>query len=176
MLELPKAETNLTLLKADLTQEGSFDEAIEGCHGVFHVATPMDFESKDPEVYIFTLFSKFCHYIDIDHNTMDIISQNEIIKPTIEGVLSIIRSCIKAKTVKKLVFTSSAGTVNVQEKQLGVYDETHWSDLDFIYSKKMTAWVRYIFVLKLKLIKKEVLNVSLFVTIKLLVCVWSLSG
>nr|BAJ21535.1 dihydroflavonol 4-reductase [Dahlia pinnata] len=118
LIELPKAETNLTLWKADLTQEGSFDEAIEGCHGVFHVATPMDFESKDPE--------------------------NEIIKPTIEGILGIVRSCAKAKTVKKLVFTSSAGTVNAQEKQLPVYDESHWSDLDFIYSIKMTAWMYFV--------------------------------
>ncbi|CAI9272343.1 unnamed protein product [Lactuca saligna] len=119
LLELPKAETNLTLWKADLAQEGSFDEAIEGCHGVFHVATPMDFQSKDPE--------------------------NEIIKPTIEGVLSIIRSCVKVKTVKKLVFTSSAGTVNVHgNDQLPVYDESHWSDLDFIYSKKMTAWMYFV--------------------------------
>ncbi|KAI3519234.1 hypothetical protein L1887_08261 [Cichorium endivia] len=118
LLELPKAEKNLTLWKADLTEEGSFDEAIEGCQGVFHVATPMDFQSKDPE--------------------------NEIIKPTIEGVLSIIRSCVKAKTVKKLVFTSSAGTVNVHKNQLPVYDESHWSDLDFIYSKKMTAWMYFV--------------------------------
>ncbi|KAL4577646.1 hypothetical protein LXL04_013757 [Taraxacum kok-saghyz] len=118
LLELPKAETNLTLWKADLTQEGSFDDAIEGCHGVFHVATPMDFQSSDPE--------------------------NEIIKPTIEGVLSIIRSCVKAKTVKKLIFTSSAGTVNVHESQLPVYDESHWSDLEFIYSKKMTAWMYFV--------------------------------
>nr|GFA55559.1 dihydroflavonol 4-reductase [Tanacetum cinerariifolium] len=78
----------------------------------------MDFESKDPE--------------------------NEMIKPTIEGVLSIIRSCAKAKTVKKLVFTSSAGTVNVQKQQVPVYDESHWSDLDFIYSKKMTAWMYFV--------------------------------
>nr|ACK57789.1 dihydroflavonol reductase [Centaurea maculosa] len=118
LIQLPKAETNLTLWKADLTQEGSFDEAVEGCHGVFHVATPMDFESKDPE--------------------------NEIIKPTIQGVLSIIRSCVKAKTVKKLVYTSSAGTVNVEEHQLPVYDESNWSDLDFIYSKKMTAWMYFV--------------------------------
>lgn len=68
--------------------------------------------------------------------------QNEIIKPTIEGVLGIIKSCAKAKTVKRLVFTSSAGTVNVQEHQLPVYNEDNWSDLDFINSKKMTAWVR----------------------------------
>lgn len=31
-------------------EEGSFDEVIQGCAGVFHVATPIDFESKDPEV------------------------------------------------------------------------------------------------------------------------------
>jgi bifunctional dihydroflavonol 4-reductase/flavanone 4-reductase len=44
----------LSLWKADLDKEGSFDEAIKGCTGVFHVATPMDFESKDPEVYLST--------------------------------------------------------------------------------------------------------------------------
>lgn len=50
LLDLPKSKTHLTLWKADLSVEGSFDEAIQGCTGVFHVATPMDFESKDPEV------------------------------------------------------------------------------------------------------------------------------
>lgn len=50
LLELPKADSNLTLWIAELTEEGSFDEAIHGCQGVFHVATPMDFDSKDPEV------------------------------------------------------------------------------------------------------------------------------
>ncbi|PPD85516.1 hypothetical protein GOBAR_DD17546 [Gossypium barbadense] len=49
LLELPKAETHLTLWKADLAEEGSFDDAIQACTGVFHVATPMDFESEDPE-------------------------------------------------------------------------------------------------------------------------------
>lgn len=53
LLELPKAQTHLTLWKADLAEEGSFDDAIKGCTGVFHVATPMDFESKDPEVFVF---------------------------------------------------------------------------------------------------------------------------
>lgn len=87
----------------------------------------------------------FCKFPCTYDDDSDIL-QNEIIKPTIEGVLSIIRSCAKAKTVKKLVFTSSAGTVNVNahENQLPVYDESHWSDLDFIYSKKMTAWVRFL--------------------------------
>lgn len=50
LIELPNAKTHLSLWKADLGEEGSFDEAIQDCTGVFHVATPMDFESKDPEV------------------------------------------------------------------------------------------------------------------------------
>ncbi|KAL8473862.1 hypothetical protein ACS0TY_030646 [Phlomoides rotata] len=85
------------------------------CGGVFHMATPMDFESNDPE--------------------------KEVIEPTVEGMLSILRSCGKAKTVKKLIFTNSAGSLNVEEHQKPVYDETSWSDLDFIYSKKMTGWI-----------------------------------
>ena len=51
LIELPGAKTRLTLWKADLSDVGSFDEAIRGCTGVFHVATPMDFESTDPEVF-----------------------------------------------------------------------------------------------------------------------------
>jgi bifunctional dihydroflavonol 4-reductase/flavanone 4-reductase len=118
LLELPKAKTHLTLWKADLAEEGSFDEAIKGCSGVFHVATPMDFESKDPE--------------------------NEVIKPTINGLLGIMKACVKAKTVRRLVFTSSAGTVNVEEHQKPVYDETCWSDVEFCRTKKMTGWMYFV--------------------------------
>nr|BAI78343.1 dihydroflavonol reductase [Pelargonium zonale] len=117
LLELPKAETNLTLWKADLAVQGSFDEPIQGCTGVFHVATPMDFESKDPE--------------------------NEVIKPTIDGMLSIMKACEKAK-VRRLVFTSSAGTVDVREQQMSEYDEECWSDLEFMLSKKMTGWMYFV--------------------------------
>lgn len=42
LLELKNASTNLSLWKADLTEEGSYDDAIQGCEGVFHVATPME--------------------------------------------------------------------------------------------------------------------------------------
>ncbi|KAJ8772635.1 hypothetical protein K2173_027812 [Erythroxylum novogranatense] len=118
LVELPKAKTNLTLWKADLSVEGSFDEAIQGCTGVFHVATPMDFESKDPE--------------------------NEVIKPTINGVLDIMKACVKAKTVRRVVFTSSAGTVDVEEHKKPVYDENCWCDLEFVQSVKMTGWMYFV--------------------------------
>nr|BAN62761.1 dihydroflavonol 4-reductase [Tricyrtis sp. Shinonome] len=118
LLDLPGADERLTIWKADLSDEGSFDEAINGCSGVFHVATPMDFESKDPE--------------------------NEVIKPTIDGVLSIMKSCKKAGTVKRVIFTSSAGTVNVHEHQEPEYDESSWSDMDFCRRVKMTGWMYFV--------------------------------
>ncbi|KAL1198709.1 Dihydroflavonol 4-reductase [Cardamine amara subsp. amara] len=118
LLDLPNAKTQLTLWKADLSDEGSYDDAINGCDGVFHVATPMDFESKDPE--------------------------NEVIKPTVNGMLGVMKACAKAKTVRRVVFTSSAGTVNVEEHQKNVYNEEDWSDLEFIMSKKMTGWMYFV--------------------------------
>ncbi|RZB58618.1 Bifunctional dihydroflavonol 4-reductase/flavanone 4-reductase isoform B [Glycine soja] len=118
LVELPGAKTKLSLWKADLAQEGSFDEAIKGCTGVFHVATPMDFDSKDPE--------------------------NEVIKPTINGLLDIMKACVKAKTVRRLVFTSSAGTVDVTEHPNPVIDENCWSDVDFCTRVKMTGWMYFV--------------------------------
>ncbi|KAL5126876.1 Bifunctional dihydroflavonol 4-reductase/flavanone 4-reductase [Glycine soja] len=118
LVELPGAKSKLSLWKADLAEEGSFDEAIKGCTGVFHVATPMDFESKDPE--------------------------NEVIKPTINGVLDIMKACLKAKTVRRLIFTSSAGTLNVIERQKPVFDDTCWSDVEFCRRVKMTGWMYFV--------------------------------
>ncbi|XP_058088380.1 dihydroflavonol 4-reductase-like [Magnolia sinica] len=118
LLDLPDAATRLTIWKADLDDEGSFDQAIDGCTAVFHVATPMDFESTDPE--------------------------NEVIKPTINGVLNIMRSCKEATSVKRVFFTSSAGTVNVEEQQKPEYTESSWSDIDFCRRVKMTGWMYFV--------------------------------
>ncbi|KAI3891777.1 hypothetical protein MKX03_020915 [Papaver bracteatum] len=118
LLAIPGAKERLTLWKADLDDEGSFDGVTNGSIGVFHLATPMDFESTDPE--------------------------NEILKPTLRGVLNVMKSCKKAKTVKRVIFTTSAGTVNVEEHQKPVYDESSWSDLDFIRNTKMTGWMYFV--------------------------------
>ncbi|CAM0881834.1 unnamed protein product [Alopecurus aequalis] len=118
LLELPGAKERLSIWRADLSEEGSFDEAIAGCTGVFHVATPMDFDSKDPE--------------------------NEVIKPTVEGMLSIMRACKEAGTVKRVVFTSSAGSVNIEEQQRPAYDQDNWSDIDFCRRVKMTGWMYFV--------------------------------
>nr|ATD87110.1 dihydroflavonol-4-reductase [Euphorbia pulcherrima] len=119
LLDLPKAATHLSLWKADLTEEGSFNDAIQGCAGVFHVATPTDvFSVKDPE--------------------------NEIIKPTVNGVLDIMRSCCKAKTVKRLIYTSTTGTVVIQRQPQPEYDQSFWTDVDFCKAQKMIGWMYFV--------------------------------
>ncbi|XP_027937175.1 dihydroflavonol 4-reductase-like isoform X1 [Vigna unguiculata] len=118
LLDIPGAKSKLSLWKANLAEEGSFDEAIKGCIGVFHLATPIDFESKDPE--------------------------NEVIKPAIRGVIDIMKACLKAKSVRRLVFTSSAITTHITNHQKSLYDETCWSDVELCRRAKMTGWMYFV--------------------------------
>lgn len=55
---LDGANERLELFKADLLEEGSFDTAIEGCHGVFHTASPVliSASATDPQVCLFSSY------------------------------------------------------------------------------------------------------------------------
>lgn len=119
MLSLPEnKDGRLTLWKADLSDEGSFDDAVNGSVAVFHTAAVMDFDSLDPE--------------------------NEVIKPTVNGVLNVLKSCKKySNTVKRVVFTSSAAALVVSPQPAPVVDENNWSDLDFINHVKMNGWMYF---------------------------------
>ncbi|KAJ0974823.1 hypothetical protein J5N97_016788 [Dioscorea zingiberensis] len=106
----------LKLFQADLMVEGSVDEAVIGCDYVFHVAAPTNLMSDDPE--------------------------NELIRPAIQGTLNVLKSCLKAKTVERVVYTSSGSAVSVnQQKGTGyVLDEEAWSDVDYLMGEKPPTW------------------------------------
>nr|AIY25006.1 anthocyanidin reductase [Mangifera indica] len=106
----------LKIFGADLTDEGSFDAPIAGSDIVFHVATPVNFASEDPE--------------------------NDMIKPAIQGVGNVLKACAKAKTVKRVILTSSAAavTINNQDGTGLVMDEKHWTDVEFLSSAKPPTW------------------------------------
>lgn len=53
--ELEGAKERLELVEADLTKEGSFDNAVIGCEGVFHTASPVVGIKSDP---------KACKYVN----------------------------------------------------------------------------------------------------------------
>ncbi|XP_059661105.1 anthocyanidin reductase ((2S)-flavan-3-ol-forming)-like [Cornus florida] len=107
---------NLKIFRADLTDESSFDAPIAGCDHVFHVATPVNFASQDPE--------------------------NDMIKPAIQGAINVLKACAKSGTVKRVILTSSAAAVTINQLTgTGlVMDEDNWSDTEFLTSVKPPTW------------------------------------
>ncbi|KAM2175908.1 hypothetical protein ACFX1Q_035260 [Malus domestica] len=75
---LEGTKKRLRLVKADLMEEGRFDDAIFGCHGVFHSASP-----------------------------------TEILEPTVEGTLNVLRSK-ENPSLRRVVLTSSSAAVRVR--------------------------------------------------------------
>ncbi|KAL3647554.1 hypothetical protein CASFOL_008522 [Castilleja foliolosa] len=105
---LDGAKERLQLIKADLLDKGSFDAVVDGCDGVFHTASPVIFDTTDP--------------------------QAEVIDPALKGTMNVLRSCAKTPSVKRVVLTSSIAAVIFNGKPLTpevVVDETWWSDPDF---------------------------------------------
>ncbi|CAA2968752.1 cinnamoyl- reductase 1-like [Olea europaea subsp. europaea] len=107
------AQERLQLFEANLTEEGSFDSAIDGCEGVFHTATPVFLSVADP--------------------------QAELIEPAVKGTLNVLRSCRKVPLIKRVVVTSSIATVIYNRNPLNpdvVVDETWFSDPVFCEETK----------------------------------------
>ncbi|KAL3536956.1 hypothetical protein ACH5RR_000322 [Cinchona calisaya] len=106
LTDLPGASERLRIFDADLEKPDSFDAAIEGCVGVFHVAHPIDFERNETE----------------ETKT----------KKAVSGTIGILQACLNSKSVKRVVYTSSASTVTFNDKDLDIMDESIWSGIDYI--------------------------------------------
>ncbi|KAL5054901.1 hypothetical protein RYX36_035583 [Vicia faba] len=116
LLKLDGAKERLQLFKADLLEEGSFDSAIQGCHGVFHTASPVQFVVDDP--------------------------QTQLIVPAVKGTLNVLKSCAKSASVKRVVLTSSIATALYNGKPRTpevVVDETWFSNPEFLFENKTSA-------------------------------------
>nr|AFK36139.1 unknown [Lotus japonicus] len=117
LMELSGAKERLKILKADLLNEGSFDEAVSGVDGVFHTASPV--------------------LVPYDDNI-----QATLIDPCIKGALNVLNSCVKAN-VKRVVLTSSCSSIRYRddEQQVSPLNESHWSDPE--YCKRYNLWYAY---------------------------------
>ncbi|KAF5761675.1 putative NAD-dependent epimerase/dehydratase, NAD(P)-binding domain superfamily [Helianthus annuus] len=105
LLALDGAKERLSLFEANLTAEGSFDSAIDGCVCVFHTASPVMFSVDDPKT--------------------------KLLDPALKGTLNVLKSAAKVKSLKRVVLTSSIATVMYGVKlpeSGGVVDETWFSD------------------------------------------------
>ncbi|XP_071708841.1 phenylacetaldehyde reductase-like [Rutidosis leptorrhynchoides] len=114
---LDGAKERLSLFKADLIEEGSFDCAFNGCVCVFHTASPVMFTVDDPHA--------------------------QLIDPAVKGTLNVLKSAAKVPTLKRVVLTSSMSAVmfGVDIPQSSVVDETWFSNPLVCEQKKMWYFV-----------------------------------
>ncbi|XP_015696665.1 tetraketide alpha-pyrone reductase 1-like [Oryza brachyantha] len=113
---LPGANERLQLVRADLLEEGSFDDAVMACEGIFHIASPVLSKS--------------------DSNCKE-----ETLIPAINGTLNVLRSCKKNPFLKRVVLTSSSSAVRIRDEikhaQISL-DETVWSSVPLC--EKLQLW------------------------------------
>ncbi|KAE8681043.1 Translation protein SH3-like family protein [Hibiscus syriacus] len=125
LLSLWNGDDQLRLFKADLLEEGSFDEAVNGCNGVFHVAASMEFEVNSRE-------------------NIESYVRSNIIEPAIKGTENLLKSCLKSDTVKRVVFTSSISTITANDSngdRRSVVDESCQTTFEHVLNAKASGWV-----------------------------------
>lgn len=124
-VELWKGKDRLSLFRADLLEDGSFDEAVKGCDGVFHVSASMEFgvpASQNIESYV----------------------QTHITDPAVKGTLNVLKSCLKSNTVRRVVFTSSVSTLTAKDnlgRWVPVVNESCQTPVDQVLKTKASGWV-----------------------------------
>ncbi|SDE58159.1 Nucleoside-diphosphate-sugar epimerase [Mucilaginibacter pineti] len=92
---------NLKFIKADLTKDDNWTEAVKGCTYVLQVASPTHLASKD---------------------------ENEMIRPAVDGVLRVLKAARNAG-VKRVVMTSSFGALGFSNKDRSTETtEADWTD------------------------------------------------
>ncbi|KZV21887.1 anthocyanidin reductase-like [Dorcoceras hygrometricum] len=103
------ADTRLKLFVADIYKPEEFDEAIQGCEFVFHVATPL------------------LHSTGFKHNNR--------VDATVDSARILASLCIRSGTVRRLIYTASVVAASPLKEDGSGYkelmDETCWTPLDF---------------------------------------------
>lgn len=63
--------------------------------------------------------------------------EETVTKRAVEGMMGILKACLKSTTVKRVIYTSSAATILYNDKGQSVTDENTWSDLDICRNSKL---------------------------------------
>ena len=101
----PTAKYPIELIEADLMKADSWLDAVRGCSYVMHTASPVLLKQPTDEM--------------------------EVITPTVEGTLSVLRACKAAGGVKRVVLTSSivAVTGGIENRKTdATFSEENWTD------------------------------------------------
>ncbi|CAL0334519.1 unnamed protein product [Lupinus luteus] len=107
----PDASSRLTLFQADITDSDAVSTAIQGCSGVFHVASPCTLQDPtDPHA--------------------------DLIRPAVQGTLNVLHAA-KRFSVKRVVLTSSISAMvpNPAWPEKTPFDESSWTDVEYCKSR-----------------------------------------
>ena len=119
---------NIVYFKADLLEQGSYEEAMKDCELVFHTASPFTSKIKDP--------------------------QKDLVDPALLGTRNVLESVNKTESVKRVVLTSSCASIIGDAKDClgypnGIATEEQWNTTStlahqaYSYSKTLAekeAW------------------------------------
>lgn len=104
----------------DITLPTAFNEAVQGCDAVFHVASPFKYKFAD--------------------------ARTEVLDPAINGALSALKAASSESKVKRVVFTSSVAACLNPVHESGfhrpgyTYTEADWNPLTYAAVSTMTAF------------------------------------
>jgi|SRR6185437_42558 len=95
---------SLEIAEAHLEDDKGWDDAVDGCSYVWHVASPNPARVPDDE--------------------------NELIRPAVDGTLRVLNAAAKASSVRRVVLTSSTDAITHGSRQDSPRDRTEadWSD------------------------------------------------
>lgn len=97
---------SIKYFKADLLDEGSFDEAMAGCEIVFHTASPFTSKITDP--------------------------QRDLVDPAVKGTRNVLEAVNRTPSVTRVVVTSSCASIygdaiDVAQSKDGILTEADWN-------------------------------------------------
>lgn len=120
--KLDMASKNLQLFKADVLNYDELFEAIQGCEGVFHVASPVPGIRvvPNPEALL-----------SAEHQNGD-----DVITPALTGTLNVLKACSEAGINRVLLVSSSVTIRNLSWPKDKVMDESCWSEEIFLRETK----------------------------------------
>ena len=95
---------SLELVQVGLDSDAGWDNAVDGCSYVWHIASP--FPATVPR------------------------DEDEVIRPAVDGTLRVLRSAAASASVRRVVLTSSIAAIAVGHDASRVLDESDWSLLD----------------------------------------------
>jgi nucleoside-diphosphate-sugar epimerase len=128
-----EGKDQLRVFRADMAGEGSFDAAATGCVAFFHVAASMDIHVPPQNG---------------NDNNIEEHVRTRVLEPATRGTINVLQSCVRAGTVRRVVFTSSISTMTAATttaatgRRKAVVDESCLRAAADVWNTKPIGWVR----------------------------------